>query len=125
MGDQVIVETAAGMEFATCTEGNHEVEDAAIVKPLSPVVRMATDNDRRTVEHNKKKEREAFDICEEEDRVTTAWRSVGQRLRADGNKIIAALHRRRAVDFRELVRPGRRVRAWIELRQIGVGTRPR
>ena len=23
MGDQVIVETAAGIEFATCTEGNH------------------------------------------------------------------------------------------------------
>ena len=27
MGDQVIVETAQGPEFATCTEGNHEVED--------------------------------------------------------------------------------------------------
>ena len=26
MGDQVIVETAQGPEFATCTEGNHEVE---------------------------------------------------------------------------------------------------
>ena len=25
MGDQVIVETAQGPEFATCTEGNHEV----------------------------------------------------------------------------------------------------
>ena len=23
MGDQVIVETAAGIEFATCTQGNH------------------------------------------------------------------------------------------------------
>ena len=33
MGDQVIVETAAGIEFATCTQGNHEVDDAAIVKP--------------------------------------------------------------------------------------------
>ena len=34
MGDQVIVETAQGLEFATCTEGNHEVEDSTIVKPL-------------------------------------------------------------------------------------------
>ena len=25
MGDQLIVETAQGPEFATCTEGNHEV----------------------------------------------------------------------------------------------------
>ena len=52
MGDQVIVETAQGPEFATCTEGNHEVEDSAIVKPLSPMLRMATDSDRRTVEQN-------------------------------------------------------------------------
>ena len=64
MGDQVIVETAQGPEFATCTEGNHEVDESAIVKPLCAVLRMATDNDRRTVEQNKKKESEAFDICE-------------------------------------------------------------
>ena len=56
MGDQVIVETAQGPEFATCTEGNHEVDESAIVKPLCAVLRMATDNDRRTVEQNKKKE---------------------------------------------------------------------
>ena len=64
MGDEVIVETAQGMEFATVTQGNHDVEDSAIVKPLSPVIRMATENDRRTVEYNRKREREAFDICE-------------------------------------------------------------
>ena len=27
MGDQVIVETAQGPEFGTCTQGNHEVRD--------------------------------------------------------------------------------------------------
>ncbi len=55
MGDQVIVETAQGPEFATCTEGNHEVEDSAIVQPLSAMLRMATDADRRTVEQNARK----------------------------------------------------------------------
>ena len=64
MGDQVIVETAQGPEFATCTEGNHEVADESIVQPLCAMLRMATENDRRTVEYNKKKESEAFDICE-------------------------------------------------------------
>ena len=59
-----IVETAQGPEFATCTEGNHEVEDSAIVRPLSNVVRMATENDKRTVEYNRKRESEAFDVCE-------------------------------------------------------------
>ena len=64
MGEQVVVETAQGPEFATCTQGNHDVEESAIVKPLSPVLRMATDADRRTVDRNRKREREAFDICE-------------------------------------------------------------
>ena len=45
MGDQVIVETAQGPEFATCTEGNHEVADEAIVQPLCAVLRMATEAD--------------------------------------------------------------------------------
>ena len=42
MGDQVIVETAQGPEFATCTQGNHEVEDDAIVRPLCSKLSMST-----------------------------------------------------------------------------------
>ena len=122
MGDQVIVETAAGMEFATCTEGNHEVEDAAIVKPLSPVLRMATDNDRRTVEHNRKKEREAFDICEK--KIADhglEMKLVNVSASFDGNKIVFYFTADGRVDFRELVRDLAGVfRARIELRQIGV-----
>ena len=47
MGDQVIVETAQGAEFAPCTEGNHEVADEAVVQPLCAMLRKATDADRR------------------------------------------------------------------------------
>ena len=64
MGDKVIVSTAQGPEFGTCTLSNHEVDDEAIVKPLCAVLRKATESDFRTVEYNKKKESEAFDICE-------------------------------------------------------------
>ena len=82
MGDQVIVETAAGIEFATCTEGNHEVEDSAIVKPLSPMVRLATDADRRTVENNRKREeRRGLRHLREEDRRPQAGDEAGERLR--------------------------------------------
>ena len=62
MGDQVIVETAQGPEFGTCTQGNHEVADEAVVQPLCAMLRLATDADRRTVDYNRKKESEAFDI---------------------------------------------------------------
>ena len=122
MGDQVVVETAQGPEFATCTEGNHEVADTAIVSPLCAVLRMATENDRRVVEYNKKKESEAFDICEKK----IADHGLDMKLvnvsaSFDGNKIIFYFTADGRVDFRELVRDLASVfRARIELRQIGV-----
>ena len=122
MGDQVVVETAQGSEFATCTEGNHEVEDSAIVKPLCAVLRMATENDRRVVEYNKKKESEAFDICEK--KIADhglEMKLVNVSASFDGNKIIFYFTADGRVDFRELVRDLASVfRARIELRQIGV-----
>ena len=122
MGDQVIVETAQGPEFATCTEGNHEVEDSAIVKPLSPMLRMATDSDRRTVEQNKKRESEAFDICEKKIAAHgLEMKLVNVSASFDGSKIVFYFTADGRVDFRELVRDLAGVfRARIELRQIGV-----
>ena len=122
MGDQVVVETAQGPEFATCTEGNHEVADTAIVSPLCAVLRMATENDRRVVEYNKKKESEAFDICEK--KIADhglEMKLVNVSASFDGNKIIFYFTADGRVDFRELVRDLASVfRARIELRQIGV-----
>ena len=62
-GDQVIVETARGVEFGNVVSGPKEVEDGDITQPLKSVIRVATDEDRKTEEKNRKKEREAFDIC--------------------------------------------------------------
>ena len=122
MGEQVVVETAQGPEFATCTEGNHDVADELIVKPLSPVLRMATDNDRRTVDYNRKKESEAFDVCEK--KIADhglEMKLVNVSASFDGNKIIFYFTADGRVDFRELVRDLASVfRARIELRQIGV-----
>ena len=122
MGDQVIVETAQGPEFATCTEGNHEVEDSAIVRPLSNVGRMATENDKRTVEYNRKRESEAFDVCEK--KIADhglEMKLVNVSCSFEGTKIIFYFTADGRVDFRELVRDLAGVfRARIELRQIGV-----
>ena len=122
MGEQVVVETAQGPEFATCTEGNHEVEESAIVKPLCAVLRMATENDRRIVEYNRKRESEAFDVCEK--KIADhglEMKLVNVSVGFDGNKIIFYFTADGRVDFRELVRDLASVfRARIELRQIGV-----
>lgn len=122
MGDQVIVETAQGPEFGTCTQGNHEVADEAIVQPLCAMLRLATDADRRTVDYNRKKESEAFDICEK--KIADhglEMKLVNVSASFDGSKIIFFFTADGRVDFRELVRDLAGVfRARIELRQIGV-----
>ena len=122
LGDSVIVQTAQGLEFAACTQGNHEVADEAIVKPLSPIVRRATENDFRVVEYNRKREREAFHICE--GKIADhglEMKLVSVSVGFDSNKIIFYFTADGRVDFRELVRDLASVfRARIELRQIGV-----
>ena len=122
MGDQVIVETAQGPEFGTCTQGNHEVADEAVVQPLCAMLRLATDADRRTVDYNRKKESEAFDICEK--KIADhglEMKLVNVSASFDGSKIIFFFTADGRVDFRELVRDLAGVfRARIELRQIGV-----
>ena len=122
MGEQVVVETSAGTEFATCTEGNHEVDDSAIVKPLSPVLRLATETDRRTAENNRKRESEAFDICEKKiAQHKLDMKLVNVSASFDGNKMVFYFTADGRVDFRDLVRDLAGVfRARIELRQIGV-----
>ena len=63
-GDSVIVETAKGLEFGECVRGAHFVEETAIVPPLRPVIRIATEEDHAIAEANKEKEKTAFDFCQ-------------------------------------------------------------
>ena len=53
-GQKVIVETAKGLDIADCVYGNHAVMDTTVVQPLRPVVRIATADDLRIEEINKK-----------------------------------------------------------------------
>ena len=118
----VIVETAQGLEYAHCVSGNHEVEDDAVVQPLRPLVRVATENDDRTYAYNKSREKSAFEVCQ----TKIAERGLDMKLvrvesNFDGSKIIFFFTSDGRVDFRELVRDLAGVfRARIELRQIGV-----
>ena len=121
-GDDVVVETAQGPEFAQCVEGNHEVADDAVVKPLRPVLRIATDNDRHTAAYNRSREKDAFDICQKK----IAQHGLDMKLvrvecSFDGSKILFFFTADGRVDFRELVKDLAGVfRSRIELRQIGV-----
>ena len=121
-GDDVVVETAQGPEFAQCVEGNHEVSDDAVVKPLRPVLRIATDNDRHTAVYNRSREKDAFDICQKKIvQHGLDMKLVRVECSFDGSKILFFFTADGRVDFRELVKDLAGVfRSRIELRQIGV-----
>ena len=121
-GDHVIVETAQGLEYAQCTMGNHPVDDCCVIQPLRPMVRVATENDRRTAAHNRAREKEAFDICQKKIlQHKLEMKLVRVECSFDGSKILFFFTADGRVDFRELVKDLASVfRARIELRQIGV-----
>lgn len=121
-GQDVIVETSQGLEFAQCTTGNHEVDDEQVVQPLRPLVRIATENDRRTAAYHREREKEAFDICQKKIlQHKLDMKLVRVECSFDGNKILFFFTADGRVDFRELVKDLAGVfRSRIELRQIGV-----
>ena len=121
-GDKVIVETSKGLEIADCCRGNHAVADDAVVQPLRPVVRIATADDLRVAEINKKREKEAFDICQQKiAEHELDMKLVDVECNFEGSKTMFFFTSDGRVDFRELVKDLAGIfRNRIELRQIGV-----
>ena len=121
-GDQVIVETARGVEFGNVVSGPKEVADDEIAQPLKAVIRVATDEDRKTEERNRKKEKEAFDICLEKiHKHGLEMKLIDAEYTFDNNKVLFYFTADGRIDFRELVKDLAAVfRTRIELRQIGV-----
>ena len=121
-GQAVIVETARGLEYGTVAMTEREVGEEEIVAPLKEIVRIATEQDKAQVEKNKKKEQEAFAICEEKIlKHKLDMKLVDVEYTFDANKILFYFTAEGRVDFRELVKDLAGVfRTRIELRQIGI-----
>ncbi len=121
-GQFLVVETAQGLAYAKCVEGNHEVPGESVVQPLRTVARLATESDHKAAAYNQKREKEAFGICEQKIAAHgLEMKLVSVECSFEGNKIIFFFTADGRVDFRELVKDLASVfRARIELRQIGV-----
>ena len=121
-GDRVIVETVRGVECGEVALENREISDEEIIKPLKKLIRKADEKDLRTLEENKKKEKNAFGICQKK----IADHKLDMKLvdveyTFDGGKVLFYFTADGRVDFRELVKDLAGVfRTRIELRQIGV-----
>lgn len=121
-GDNVIVETARGIEFGYVVLGSREVEEDKVIQPLKPVIRMATEEDRRIEARNKEKEKEAFAICLEKIRKRgLEMKLIDAEYTFDNNKVLFYFTADGRIDFRELVKDLAAVfKTRIELRQVGV-----
>ncbi|MBO5293120.1 MAG: stage 0 sporulation family protein [Lachnospiraceae bacterium] len=121
-GDNVIVETARGVEFGTVVGDPREVEDHKVIQPLKPVLRIANERDRAQEEANKQKEKEAFRICLEKIRKHgLEMKLIDAEYTFDNNKVLFYFTADGRIDFRELVKDLASVfKTRIELRQIGV-----
>ncbi|MDO5784873.1 MAG: regulatory iron-sulfur-containing complex subunit RicT [Eubacteriales bacterium] len=122
VGQNVIVETARGVEYGEVALANRDVAEGEVVKPLKKLIRVATPSDAKVVETNQKRANEAFHICEQK----IAEHGLDMKLVSveytfDLNKVLFYFTADGRVDFRELVKDLASVfRTRIELRQIGV-----
>lgn len=121
-GDNVIVETARGIEYGTVVSDIYEVEDDKVVQPLKPVIRIANERDKEQEATNKQKEKEAFRICLEKIRKHELdMKLIDAEYTFDNNKVLFYFTADGRIDFRELVKDLAGVfKTRIELRQIGV-----
>ncbi len=121
-GDNVIVETARGIEYGTVVGAPREVEEEKVIQPLKPVLRVATAKDGEQETANKMKEKEAFKICLEKIRKHELdMKLIDAEYTFDNNKVLFYFTADGRIDFRELVKDLAAVfKTRIELRQIGV-----
>ena len=122
LGDTVIVPTAQGLEYATVCQEVTDLPKDKLPGQLFEVARAANDNDRRQMDSNRQKEKQAFDLCRE--RIAAHkldMKLVSVEYTLDNSKMIASFTSGGRVDFRALVKDLAGIfKTRIELRQIGV-----
>ena len=122
IGDNVIVETARGIELGTVKLANKLLPSSEIVSPLKPITRIATKEDMIRHEKNRKAEEDAAVICKKKiEAHGLEMNLVGVEYTFDNSKLIFYFTCESRVDFRELVKDlASTFRTRIELRQIGI-----
>ncbi|HEX2926490.1 MAG TPA: stage 0 sporulation family protein [Ruminiclostridium sp.] len=122
LNQNVIVETARGVEFGLVVVPNREVDESEIVAPLKKVIRIATEEDIAHAQENDRKEKDAFNICLQKiSDHKLDMKLIDVEYTFDNNKVLFYFTADGRVDFRELVKDLASVfKTRIELRQIGV-----
>ncbi len=122
IGDYVIIEAERGRDYGQVISEPELIADAEIEAPLRKVIRIAGRDDLRQIQENKKKTKEAIEICAKkiaEHKLN--MKLVNAEYSFDRSKFIFYFTAEGRIDFRELVKDlARQFKTRIELRQIGV-----
>lgn len=120
--DDVIVETARGIEFGKAVIGVRDLDEKEVVQPLKKVIRIALEEDVAVHRKNQEKKNEAIALClEQVKKHKLEMKLIDVEYTFDNNKVIFYFTADGRVDFRELVKDLASIfRMRIELRQIGV-----
>ena len=121
-GENVVVETAQGEEIAEVVIPNRMIDEEKLANPLKKVLRLASTRDLKHAEDCRKKEKEAFELCNKkikEHKLEMTLTDVEYKF--DNSKILLYFTADGRIDFRDLVKDLAAVyKTRIELRQIGV-----
>lgn len=120
-GDNVIVETARGVEVGQVARTVVKVFESMVNKPLKPVVRMATEEDMENAIRLESKEDEALVECAETvRRMNIPMKLISAEYNLEGNHLTIFFGAEGRIDFRELVRElSHKLKTRIEMRQVG------
>lgn len=120
-GEYVVVETQQGIELGVCEGGALEIARYGLRMPTKPILRIATDHDKKMYEANKKENDRAFEICQHEIKeLGLSMNLLSAQYTLDRAKVLFIYLSETRVDFRELLKHlGAKLHCRIELRQIG------
>lgn len=122
VGDYVIIEAERGREYGQVISEPELVAEAEIEAPLRKVIRVASREDLRQIQENKKRTKEAVEICTKKiAQHKLDMKLVDAEYSFDRSKFIFYFTAEGRIDFRDLVKDlAHQFKARIELRQIGV-----
>lgn len=121
-GQNVIVETARGIELGEIVIENRSIDENKVVAPLKNILRVATQDDERRFIENEKKAEDAYEKClQKVNEHNLDMKLVDVEYTFDNSKLIFYFTADGRIDFRELVKDLASIyKTRIELRQIGV-----
>lgn len=119
---KVVVETSLGEEIGEVVAKKKLLPNTNLNTPLKKIIRIANYKDLKHYDENKKKEQEAFKICEDKiKKLKLDMHLTDVEYSFDNTKLLFYFTADGRVDFRELVKELAAIfKTRIELRQIGV-----